>query len=104
MSAIQIFDPVTGTFNTSYSMSVRRCDLTIELLSSGKVLMIGGRDGYQSFNPIWSSVEVFDPTTHLSQIQANLMSSTRTEHSSAVLGDGRVLIIDGGAADQIFAE
>ena len=37
-------------------------------------------------------------------IQANLMSSTRTEHSSAVLGDGRVLIIDGGAADQIFAE
>lgn len=103
-SAIQIFDPATGTFGTSYSMSVRRCDLTIELLSSGNVLMIGGRDGYQSFNPIWSSVEIFNPNTHLSRIQANLMSAGRHSHSSAVLGDGRVLIIDGGAADQIFTE
>jgi hypothetical protein len=66
--------------------------------------MIGGRDGYQSFNPIWSSVEIFNPNTYLSRIQANLMSAGRHSHSSAVLGDGRVLIIDGGAADQIFTE
>ncbi len=91
VSKTDIFDPTTGQFSHGASLTLQRGDLTGHLLNDGKVVFIGGSDGSNVAN----SVDVYDPTTNQMIRQFNTMFHTRYKHSSALLPDGRVLIIGG---------
>jgi hypothetical protein len=104
ISQTDIYDPTTGHFSRGQSLTLQRGDVTGHLLSSGKVVFIGGSDGVN----VSESVDVFNPLTNQMIRQANTMFHSRYHHSSAVLNDGRVLIVGGnywsGQTGEIFTE
>jgi hypothetical protein len=101
ISQTEIFDPSTNTFSVGPGLSERRADLTAHVLQDGKVVLIGGADGYGN---TWNSVDVFDPATSRVTKQFNTMGYGRYVHSSALLLDGRVLIVGGDYSGRFTAE
>jgi len=89
VSSTDIFDPATNTFSAGPTLSTPRQGLTAHVLTNGKVVFIGGGAYGSSTN----SVDVYDPVTSRIIRQFNTMSYSRYEHSSALLLDGRVLIV-----------
>jgi hypothetical protein len=83
----ELYDPATGTFTATGSMSTAfRDEANAVLLPDGKVLIAG------------SGVEVYDPSTgefHTAGIPATLTAV----YSTALLNDGRVLLIGSGGAE-----
>jgi WD40 repeat protein len=86
----ELFDPTTGTFAATGSMTQFRYDHTATLLNSGpnsgQVLLAGGFNG----NPV-SDAELFDPTTG-SFSRTGSMSSPRADQTATLLNDGTVLM------------
>jgi hypothetical protein len=89
----ELFDPASGSFAAIENMQSPRMHHTATLLANGKVLLVGG---WSSYSPITSlaSAELFDPTT-TTFTSAGSMSIPRNRHRSALLPDGRVLILGG---------
>ena len=98
VSKTDIFDPTTYTFSAGPELSTPRQGLTAHVLTNGKVVLIGGAAYESSTN----SVDVYDPVTSRIIRQFNTMSYSRYGHSSALLLDGRVLIV--GATDSAIGE
>jgi Kelch motif len=55
----EIYDPKTGTFSPTGSMTAARISHTATLLADGRVLVAGGSDEYGLVAP----AEVYDPQT-----------------------------------------
>jgi hypothetical protein len=85
----EIFDPVTGTFTATGSMTEFRYSHTATLLNNGKVLLAGGTNG----NSV-SDAELFDPTTRIFS-ETGSMSFPRAQHTATLLNDGTVLVAGG---------
>jgi hypothetical protein len=102
VSKTDIFDPATNTFSAGPTLSTPRQGLTAHVLTNGKVVFIGGGAYGSSTN----SVDVYDPVTSRIIRQFNTMSYSRYEHSSALLLDGRVLIVGAfaSAIGEIFTQ
>ena len=102
VSKTDIFDPATNMFSAGPELSTPRQGLTAHVLTNGKVVLIGGAAYGSSTN----SVDVYDPVTSRIIRQFNTMSYTRYEHSSALLLDGRVLIVGAitSAIGEIFTQ
>ena len=101
ISQTEIFDPSTNTFSAGPSLTERRADLTAHVLQDGKVVLIGGADGYGN---VWNSVDIFDPVAFRVIKQVNTMSYERYVHSSALLADGRVIIVGGNYSGRFTAD
>lgn len=94
-------DPQAQSFNNySWKMSAplntKRALHTAEILSSGRVLIIGGFDGQTILN----STEVFDSNSN-EWIPGPSMAKARYAHSSVKLLTGDVLIIGGYNTDDL---
>jgi hypothetical protein len=86
----QLYDPKTGTFTRTGSMTTDRGGATATLLQDGRVLIAGGLTDTATL----ASAELYDPTTGKFS-RTGSMSAAREGQSATLLSDGRVLIAGG---------
>jgi hypothetical protein len=90
----EIYDPTSGTFTRTGSMTVERAGHTATLLRDGRVLITGGH--HVSADPL-ASAELYDPST--GRFTPTGSMSTPREGSTAVLLKNGKVFVFGGAAD-----
>jgi len=98
-ASAEIYDPATGRFTLTGSMSVPRYKQGAALLPDGRVLVVGGQTG-GSYGDRLASTEIFDPRAgrFLSGPQMHV-SRFKLHDGVVALRDGRVLVA--GGADQM---
>ena len=97
LASAEIYDPVTGVFSFTGSMTVARLGHTASRLPDGRVLIVGG-DREATIN---STAEIFDPASGTFSTVASPLAVTRIHHAAASLADGRVLIFGGESGESI---
>jgi hypothetical protein len=88
----ELYDPMTGAFALTGSMSINRAAHTATLLANGKVLIAGGAGN----GTVLSTAEMYDPQTEtFSPTGGTGMTAPRRSHTATRLVDGRVLLSGG---------
>jgi Tol biopolymer transport system component len=94
-TATEVYDPATGAFTSSGVMTAVRGGGAATMLRDGRVLFSGGYNcGAAGEDGIWASAELFDPATGTFSPTGS-MAAPRSQHTSTLLDDGRVLITGG---------
>jgi hypothetical protein len=101
LASAEIFDPSTGTFTATGSLSAAREAHTATLLNDGRVLVAGGSNGaVGNTTPVataYATAELFDPTTgHFTA--AGMMTAERVFFTASLLGSGKVLAAGGAGS------
>ena len=100
-ASAEFYDPTTGTFAVTGSLTTARDDHTATLLGSGDVLLAGGGNSAQVGSASYaalSSAELYDPTLG-TFAAAGTMTTERDGHAAALLGSGQVLLAGGASND-----
>jgi hypothetical protein len=88
----EIYDPRSGAFSATGSMSTPREGHTATILRDGRVLIVGGSDnGIHTLD----TAEIYDPSSGTFSRTGHL-NQPRVAHVAALLGTGKVLVAGGG--------
>ena len=98
-TAVELYDPTTGTFSPTGSLMTTRAGQTVTPLRDGRVLIAGGVTCGDANHPevVLASAELFDPATGTFSPTGS-MGKPRGGHTATLLADGRVLITGGTTA------
>lgn len=84
----EVYDPETGTFSATGSLSFARVSPTATLLSNGNVLVVGGDESL-------AQTEIYHTSTGQWTSGGNLNTVGRTSHTATLLPNGKVLVAGG---------
>ena len=93
LASAELYDPATGTWSLTGSMTTPRAAHTSTLLMNGKVLVAGG-GGLGIPGSVLASAELYDPATG-TWGSIGSMIEARGQHSATLLADGKVLVAGG---------
>ena len=98
LSSAELFDPASGTFSSTGSMTMPRSNATATELNNGMVLIAGGQD---NSGPL-STLELFDPAKGIFTLAGNMLTPRRL-HSAVALSNGDVLLAGGNGDSSTLA-
>ena len=94
LSSAELYDPLTGTFSATGSMSVDRRFAASVVLADGRVLIIGG----SSFNSgALATSEIYNPTSGQFGNVASMPGGARQSPTAVLLANGKVLVTGGSS-------
>ena len=97
-TSAELFDPATGSFKATGSMTMGRGGHTATLLPNGKVLIIGGgtEGGFTlpSYGTGSATAELYDPAAGVFTSTGS-MAAGRFGHTATLLKNGKVLVVGG---------
>ncbi len=97
LASAELYNPATGTWQLTGSMTDGRADATATLLQNGEVLEAGGSNA--SGVPL-ASAELYNPTTGTWQVTGS-MTAARTGATATLLQNGEVLEAGGSNASGV---
>jgi len=90
----ELYSPSDGTWTITGALDIGRVNHTATLLTSGKVLVVGGGGVYPPWGGIFSSAELYDPSNGTWTATGSLITA-RESHTATLLPDGKVLVTGG---------
>ena len=100
-ASAELFDPATGTWRVTGTMTTARFGATATLLPNGEVLVAGGL-GEVFRGGAFTSAEIYDPATEAWRATGPL-TIARSEHTASLLPNGQV-IVAGGADSSPYTD
>ncbi len=103
-SGAELYNPATGTWAATGSMTTARDGHTATLLPNGQVLVAGGEDCVNGSCQIFSSAELYNPATG-TWTPTGSMNVARVQHSATLLPNGQVLVaggVGGGSSAELY--
>lgn len=100
----ELFDPATGKFSSAGQMTVARHKHAAILLSSGRVLIVGGSDNHD-WHGEYASAEIYDPALKTFTATGTMNTSRfKIPQAMALLPNGKALVAGGGPFAELYDE
>jgi len=94
LASAELYDPATGTWESTAPLANARYLHTATLLPNGEVLVAGGSKGLVNGSVSLASAELFDPAAG-TWATAGSLAGARDYHSATLLPNGQVLVTGG---------